>query len=74
MYVVVIAGQVYPQTLFPGKQVASSFFDGVIAQYCPSVFELMLGFGGVSVAGSLLLATMRVLPFLPDPRHVLPRG
>ena len=67
VYVVVIAGQAYPQTLFPGKRVTSTFFDGEIVQYCPSVHELMLGLGGVAVAAALLLAALRVLPFLPVP-------
>lgn len=45
LYVVIIGGQVVPQVLFPGKEVSSSFYDGVIASYSPSVYELLLGTG-----------------------------
>lgn len=65
LYVMVIAGQGYPQLMFPGKQVRSAFFDGVVAYYAPSWPELALGLGGVSVAGIIILAVTRVLPFLP---------
>ncbi|MCY4314166.1 MAG: polysulfide reductase NrfD, partial [Gammaproteobacteria bacterium] len=65
LYVMVIAGQSYPQLMFPGKQVQSTFFDGVVARYAPSWPELALGLGGVSVVGVIILAATRVLPFLP---------
>lgn len=65
LYVTIIAGQAYPQLLFPGKQVRSTFFDGVVGHYAPSLPELALSVGGVSIAGIVLLASLRVLPFLP---------
>ena len=69
LYVTIIAGQAYPQVLFPGKQVSSTFFDGVVADYCPGKLELMLGLGGVAVAGIVLFGAMRVLPFMPVQEH-----
>jgi molybdopterin-containing oxidoreductase family membrane subunit len=69
LYVLIIGGQAYPQLLFPGKSVTSSFYDGVIADYTPSLPELMLGLGGVALAMLLLLGACRVLPFVPDPRR-----
>lgn len=65
VYVMVIAGQSYPQLLFPGKTVQSTFFDGVVAHYVPSLPELALGLGAVSIVGIVILAATRVLPFLP---------
>ncbi|MYB34435.1 MAG: molybdopterin oxidoreductase [Gammaproteobacteria bacterium] len=65
LYVMVIAGQGYPQLMFPDKQVRSTFFDGVVAYYAPSWPELALGVGGVSVVGIIILVAARVLPFLP---------
>lgn len=65
LYVIIIGGQAYPMEIFPGHEVSSTFFDGEIASYSPSVHELALGVGGVAVA---LIATglaARVLRILP---------
>ena len=40
LYVIIIGGQAYPQLMFPDKDVASSFFDGVVAAYAPSLPEV----------------------------------
>ena len=66
LYVTIIGGQAFPLILFPGKNVSSQFYDGVVAHYAPSVPELLLGVGGVALAIVLVLMLMRVLPFLPD--------
>lgn len=66
MYVLIIGGQAYPQTLFPGREVRSTAFDGVVAAYAPSLPEVLLGLGGVALALALTVAAMRVLPFLPQ--------
>ena len=79
IYVIVIGGQAYPLNLFPGMDVSSSFNDGVIASYAPSLPEIGLGLGGVALAGLLVLAGMKVLRFLPasladadiDPHHAI---
>jgi len=65
LYVIIIGGQAYPQLMFPDKVVASSFFDGVVAAYAPSLPELALGAGGVALALALTVVALKVLPFLP---------
>jgi molybdopterin-containing oxidoreductase family membrane subunit len=65
LYVLIIGGQAFPQLMFPGKEVASSFFDGVVAAYTPSLPELALGVGGVALALALTAAALKALPFLP---------
>jgi Ni/Fe-hydrogenase subunit HybB-like protein len=65
LYVIIIGGQAYPQQIFPGKDVSSSFFDGVVASYVPSLPEVALGLGGVGLALALTVVGLKVLPFLP---------
>jgi len=65
VYVLIIGGQAYPQLMFPEKEVASSFFDGVVAAYAPSLPEVALGVGGVALALALTVVALKVLPFLP---------
>jgi Ni/Fe-hydrogenase subunit HybB-like protein len=65
LYVLIVGGQAYPQMMFPEKQVASSFFDGVVAAYAPSLPEVALGVGGVALALALTAVALKVLPFLP---------
>jgi len=77
MYVIIIGGQAYPLEMFPGKEVSSSFFDGVVASYTPSLPEFVLGIGGVAIALAATVVGARVLRFLPasladsmvDPHH-----
>lgn len=66
MYVIIIGGQAYPLDLFPGKLVSSSFFDGVVNTYTPSLPEIALGLGGVALALLIAVLGMRVLRFLPE--------
>jgi len=66
VYVIIVGGQAYPLTLFPGMEESSSFFDGVVSGYRPSLAELTLGFGGIALAALITLVGLRVLPFLPD--------
>jgi molybdopterin-containing oxidoreductase family membrane subunit len=65
LYVIIVGGQAYPQVMFPDKDVASSFFDGVVAGYAPSLPEVALGAGGVALALALTAVALKVLPFLP---------
>jgi len=65
VYVIVIGGQAYPLNLFPGMEVSSSFFDGAIANYAPSLPEVGLGLGGVALAGLIVLFGIKILRFLP---------
>ena len=66
LYVLIIGGQAYPQLVFPDKEVASSFFDGVVAAYTPSVPEIALGLGGTALALALTVVALKALPFLPQ--------
>jgi len=66
MYVTLIGGQAYPQILFPGMLESSSFFDGEIHPYTPSVPEVLLGLGGVALAAALIAVALRVLALLPE--------
>ena len=65
IYVTIIAGQAFPLGMFPGKEVSSTFFDGVVADYSPSIFELALGMGGLAFACLVVMLVARVLPFFP---------
>jgi molybdopterin-containing oxidoreductase family membrane subunit len=65
MYVIIIGGQAYPMEMFPGKEVVSSFADGVIGSYTPSLPEVMLGVGGVVLALAATFVGVRVLRFMP---------
>jgi molybdopterin-containing oxidoreductase family membrane subunit len=66
LYVILIGGQAYPLTLFPGAEVSSDYFDGAINSYIPTIWELMLGLGGVALALTLVTIGVKVLRFLPD--------
>ncbi len=66
IYVIIIGGQAFPQLMFPGKDVTSSAFDGVIAAYAPSLYEIALGVGGAALALALTAVALKALPFLPQ--------
>jgi Ni/Fe-hydrogenase subunit HybB-like protein len=67
LYVTIIGGQAYPLAIFPDKEVIESgFFDGVIAPYTPSLWEILLGLGGTALALFIVALAVKVLPFLPD--------
>jgi len=66
MYTVIIGGQAYPLEIFPGYEVvSSSFFDGVVNDYTPSMYEIALGVGGIAVSLLIVAFIIKVLPFLP---------
>jgi len=65
VYVIVIGGQAFPLQIFPGYEVVSGFHEGVVNPYTPSIWELMLGLGGVALAlfaAGLGAKILRVLP------------
>ena len=66
MYVTLIGGQAYPQILFPGMVESSSFFDGEIHPYTPSVPEVLLGIGGVALAAAIVAVALRAIALLPE--------
>jgi molybdopterin-containing oxidoreductase family membrane subunit len=65
VYVFVIGGQAFPLEIFPGYDARSSFFDGAIDPYRPSLPEHLLGLGGLAFAGLITDDATRVLPILP---------
>lgn len=65
MYVIIIGGQAMPLTIFPGKEVVSTFSDGVVNSYAATAPELMLGLGGFAVALLIVALGCTVLRFLP---------
>ncbi|HWR88437.1 MAG TPA: NrfD/PsrC family molybdoenzyme membrane anchor subunit [Acidiferrobacterales bacterium] len=77
MYVTIVGAQAFPMPLFPDKEVSSSFFDGVVGSYTPSLPEILLGIGGFGIALGMTVFAIKVLPFLPqsladadvDPHH-----
>ena len=66
VYVLVIGGQAYPLSMFPGYEVSSSFYDGVVASYAPSLPEVLLGLGGVAMALALVVVAVKALHLLPE--------
>ena len=77
MYVTIVGAQAFPMPLFPDKEVSSSFFDGVVGSYTPSLPEILLGIGGFGIALGMTVFAIKVLPFVPqsladadvDPHH-----
>ncbi len=67
MYVTIIGGQAYPIPLFADKDILeSSFFDGQVAGYAPSLWEVLLGVSGLGIALIATTFAVKVLPFLPQ--------
>lgn len=71
LYVFIIGGQAYPLNLFPGYEVSSSFGDGQIAHYAPSLYEILLGFGGLAIAFVITTISVRVLNFMPHDKSYI---
>ena len=77
MFVTIVGGLAYPLVLFPGMEVSSSFFDGIVNSYSPSMWEIALGIGGIAIALSMVTIAVKFLRFLPasladevaDPHH-----
>ncbi|MEW6704571.1 MAG: NrfD/PsrC family molybdoenzyme membrane anchor subunit, partial [Pseudomonadota bacterium] len=66
MYVTIIGGQAYPLPLFPGRELHSSFMDGTVHPYTPSLPEWLLGLGGMALAALIVAVATRLLPLLPQ--------
>ena len=65
LYVLIIGGQAFPLSIFPGFEASSSFGDGAIGLYQPSMPEIMLGVGGVGISFLITAIGIRVLDFVP---------
>nr|VFJ42404.1 MAG: prokaryotic molybdopterin-containing oxidoreductase family, membrane subunit [Candidatus Kentron sp. DK] len=70
MFVIIIGGQAYPLSMFPGKEVvvaqSGTFNFYGVASYAPSLPEIVLGVSGVAIALLLVSIALKVLRFLPD--------
>jgi molybdopterin-containing oxidoreductase family membrane subunit len=66
LYVFIIGGQAFPLEMFPGMEVTSTFFDGVVGTYAPSLPEVLLSLGGLGAGFTLTVLGVRVLHFLPQ--------
>jgi molybdopterin-containing oxidoreductase family membrane subunit len=66
MYVTIIGSQAYPLQIFPGYEVSSSFSDGVVNTYRPSLPEWLLGIGGMGIVGVMVVLALKWLAFLPE--------
>jgi molybdopterin-containing oxidoreductase family membrane subunit len=66
LYVFIIGGQAFPLEMFPGMEVTSTFYDGAIEHYVPSLPEILLSVGGLGVGFTLTVVSVRVLRFLPQ--------
>lgn len=77
VYVIVIGGQAYPLNIFPGYEVLEGFHEGVVNPYTPSIWELMLGLGGVALAlfaAGVGAKVLRVLPTNLSDGNVAAKG
>ncbi len=66
IYDTIIGAQAYPLTIFPGMQVSSSFYDGVVNAYTPSLPECALGLGGVALTLLIVVSAVRLFRILPE--------
>ena len=66
LYVFIVGGQAWPLDIFPGYTTSSTFGDGAIASYAPSLPEVRLGVGGLAVAFLITVVGVRALRFLPQ--------
>ncbi len=70
LYVLIIGGEAFPLSIFPGFEVKSSFGDGAIGIYHPSLPEFLLGLGGVGIAFLITAIGIHALDFVP---HEIPK-
>ena len=65
LYVFIIGGQAFPLEMFPGMEITSTFFDGSVEHYVPSMPEILLSVGGLGIAFTLTVVAVRILRILP---------
>tara|TARA_Y100000817_G_C16471348_1_gene373850 strand:+ start:45 stop:452 length:408 start_codon:yes stop_codon:yes gene_type:complete len=67
IYVIIISGQAFPLNIFNDYIIIeSSFYDNVIHNYTPSLYEIGLGIGGIALSLIIILIAIRNLDFLPS--------
>lgn len=65
LFAFIVGGQAFPLDIFPGASVSSSFHDGMVASYAPSLPELLLGLGGVGAALLITTVGLRLFDMAP---------
>lgn len=63
LYVIIIGGQAYPMEIFPGKEIISGYN---VAEYSASIYELILGLGGIAITVVLTMFVVKIFPLLPE--------
>jgi molybdopterin-containing oxidoreductase family membrane subunit len=63
LYVIIIGGQAYPMEIFPGKEIISGYN---MADYNASMYEFMLGIGGVAITIVATVFATKIFPLLPE--------
>jgi len=66
LYVIIIGGQALPIEMFRGYTVSSSFYDGVVGNYSPSIYEFLLGLSGIAISIFAVLFSVKILKLLPN--------
>ncbi len=66
MYVVLIGGQAFPLDLFPGFAASSSFGDGAIGSFQPTLVEMLFAALSIPIAGILVSLGIKFFRFLPE--------
>jgi len=66
LFVFIIGGQAFPLEIFPGFVASSTFADGGVERYVPSLPEFLLGVGGLGAAFLLTTVGVRIFDFLPQ--------
>lgn len=69
LYALIIGGQTVPLSLFAGAEIASDYFDGVMATYIPTVWEWLLAIGGIGLALLLMLLGIKFARIIPSVMH-----
>ncbi|MCC2632635.1 MAG: polysulfide reductase [Ramlibacter sp.] len=72
LYAFIVGGQAFPLDIFPGHEVRSSFGDGAVARYVPSVPEALLGIGGLGAALLVTTIGMRLFDMRPHDTPAAP--
>lgn len=65
LFVFIVGGQAFPLDIFSGYVASSSFADGAIGQYTPSIPEFLLGLGGLGAAAALTTVGVKLFDFMP---------
>lgn len=75
LYGIIIGGQAFPLEMFPAYEVTSTFMDGQVNSYTPSIYEWALGLGGVALAvmiAGIGVVALRILPMSLSDRNIDP--